>query len=132
MLRGTLYSQEWRGQSIGTAHLFWFAERCDRSVLYLFRNGFISPQPFPSGYPNHPGFDRYDVTERGREWAKGSEPLPEDTAGYMKFLHERIPNMDGVIEQYIADGLIAFERAGGVFCCCDARGGIGKKHISSW
>jgi hypothetical protein len=40
------------------------------AFFYLFRNGFISPQP-PSGYPNHPGFDRYDMTLRGLEWAKG-------------------------------------------------------------
>lgn len=79
------------------------------AFFYQFRNGFITPQP-PSGYPNHPNFDRYDVTVRGREWAEGMEPLPEDIAGYMKFLHDRILSFDPVIEQYIIDGLMAFER----------------------
>ena len=97
------------------------------AFFYLFRNGFISPQP-PSGYPNHPGFDRYDVTLRGLEWAKGNEPLPEDIAGYMKFLHDRIPNFDAVIEQYITDGLIAFER-GAYFAAAVMLGAASEKAL---
>lgn len=79
------------------------------AFFYLFRSGFITPQP-PSGYPNHPVWDRYDVTTRGLEWAKGNEPIPEDIDGYMAFLKTRIPNLDPVIEQYVRDGLMAFER----------------------
>lgn len=97
------------------------------AFFYLFRNGFISPQP-PSGYPNHPGFDRYDVTVRGLEWAKGNEPLPEDIAGYMKFLNGRIANLDVVIEQYITDGLIAFER-GAYFAAAVMLGAASEKAI---
>ena len=97
------------------------------AFFYLFRNGFISPQP-PSGYPNHPGFDRYDMTLRGLEWAKGNEPLPEDIAGYMKFLHDRIPNLDAVIEQYITDGLIAFER-GAYFAAAVMLGAASEKAL---
>jgi hypothetical protein len=97
------------------------------AFFYLFRNGFISPQP-PSGYPNHPGFDRYDMTLRGLEWAKGNEPLPEDIAGYMKFLHDQIPNLDAVIEQYITDGLIAFER-GAYFAAAVMLGAASEKAI---
>jgi hypothetical protein len=97
------------------------------AFFYLFRNGFISPQP-PSGYPNHPGFDRYDMTLRGLEWTKGNEPLPEDIAGYMKFLHDRIPNLDAVIEQYITDGLIAFER-GAYFAAAVMLGAASEKAL---
>lgn len=97
------------------------------AFFYLFRNGFISPQP-PSGYPNHPNFDRYDVTLRGIEWAKGNEPLPEEIAGYMKFLHDRIPNLDAVIAQYITDGLIAFER-GAYFAAAVMLGAASEKTI---
>lgn len=97
------------------------------AFFYLFRNGFISPQP-PSGYPNHPGFNRYDVTLRGIEWAKGNEPLPEDIAGYMKFLHDRIPNLDAVIVQYITDGLIAFER-GAYFAAAVMLGAASEKSL---
>jgi hypothetical protein len=97
------------------------------AFFYLFRNGFISPQP-PSGYPNHPGFDRYDMTLRGLEWAKGNEPLPEDIAGYMKFLHDRIPKLDAVIEQYITDGLIAFER-GAYFAAAVMLGAASEKAL---
>lgn len=68
------------------------------------------------------------MTLRGLEWAKGNEPLPEDIAGYMKFLHDRIPNLDAVIEQYIADGLIAFER-GAYFAAAVMLGAAAEKTI---
>jgi hypothetical protein len=68
------------------------------------------------------------VTLRGIEWAKGNEPLPEDIAGYMKFLHDRIQNLDAVIEQYITDGLIAFER-GAYFAAAVMLGAASEKTI---
>ena len=36
--------------------------------------------------------------------------LPEDALRYMKFLHEMVPTLDSVIEQYVSESLIAFER----------------------
>jgi hypothetical protein len=81
----------------------------NEAFFYLFRNGYITPQP-SDGYLNHPDFIRYDVTQRGRDWANGTEPLPEDIAGYMKFLHDRVPKLDAVVEQYVMEALIAFER----------------------
>jgi hypothetical protein len=68
------------------------------------------------------------MTLRGLEWAKGNEPLPEDIAGYMKFLHDRIPNLDAVIEQYITDGLIAFER-GAYFAAAVMLGAASEKAL---
>jgi hypothetical protein len=94
----------WEGAPYG------LQDAATEAFFYLSRNGYITPQPPHSGHPNHPAFDRYNVTERGLEWAKGDDPLPEDISGYMKFLHGRIPNLDKVVEQYIADGLLAFER----------------------
>ncbi|MFZ0705346.1 MAG: hypothetical protein WAM71_07065 [Candidatus Korobacteraceae bacterium] len=79
------------------------------AFFYLFHNGFITPAP-PDRYLNHPNFHTYCVTQRGMEWFKGGEPLPEDVAGYMKFLRERVSNMDAVIEQYVIEALTAFER----------------------
>lgn len=80
----------------------------NEAFFFLFRNGYIIPQP-PSGVNlNHPTFIRYDVTPRGHEWAEGNEPLPEDIAGYMKLLHQRVPNIDSVIDQYVAEAVRAF------------------------
>jgi len=75
---------------------------------YLVRCGYISP--LPGDASNILNLHSYTVTERGLAWFDGGEPLPEDIAGYMKFLHDRVPNMDAVIEQYVAEALIAFER----------------------
>jgi hypothetical protein len=80
------------------AEAFWFLVRC----------GYISPVPGDDS--NNLNLHGYTVTERGLAWFDSSEPLPEDVAGYMKFLHDRVHNMDAVIEQYVAEALIAFER----------------------
>ncbi len=79
------------------------------AFFYLFHNGFITPVP-PDRYLNHPNFHTYYVTQRGVEWFKGGDPLPEDVVGYMKFLRERVSSMDAVIEQYVIEALTAFER----------------------
>jgi hypothetical protein len=79
------------------------------AFFYLFHSGFITPAP-PDGYLNPPAFHRYYVTQRGVEWFKGGEPLPEDVGGYMKFLRERVSPMDAVVEQYVIEALTAFER----------------------
>jgi hypothetical protein len=97
------------------------------AFFYLFRNGFITPHP-PSSNLNHPGWESYNVTECGMEWAKGNEPLPEDIAGYMKFLRDRVTNLDTVIEQYVTDGLMAFER-GAYFAAAVMLGAASEKVI---
>src|SRR5438128_1253344 len=51
------------------------------AFLYLFHNGYTTLGP-SDGALNHPMFGQYYVTERGREWFKGGDPLPEDVAGY--------------------------------------------------
>lgn len=73
---------------------------------YLLRCGYISVLPNDSS--EHLNLHGYSVTERGLAWFDGGEPLPEDLAGYMKFLHERVPTMDEVIEQYVAEAVRAF------------------------
>jgi len=50
------------------------------------------------------------LTQRGVMWAKSADAPPEDADGYLKFLHGLVPNLDPVIEQYIAEGLSSFER----------------------
>jgi hypothetical protein len=82
----------------------------NEAFFYLIRNGYIVPQPPDGNYLNAPNPYLYDVTQRGKEWSEGIDPLPEDIAGYMKFLHDRVPNMDAVVELYVREALTAFER----------------------
>src|SRR5579872_4905240 len=74
------------------------------AFFYLFHNGFICPAP-SDGYLNHPTFHMYYVTQRGTEWFKGRDPMPEDVVGYMKFLRELVSTLDAVVEQYVIEAL---------------------------
>jgi hypothetical protein len=79
------------------------------AFYYLFRKGFTMPEP-PQNLPGNPSHATYHLTPRGVVWATGVEPLPEDAVGYMTSLHAMLPNLDSVVEQYIVEGLSAFER----------------------
>jgi hypothetical protein len=79
------------------------------AFYYLFHRGFTIPEP-PQSLPGYPSQATYHLTPRGIAWAASVEPLPEDVDGYMKVLHNLLPNLDSVIEQYISEGLSAFER----------------------
>ena len=79
------------------------------AFYYLFHNGFTIPEPPPT-LPGQPSHVTYHLTVRGLAWARGTEPLPEDVDGYMKALRKIVPALDSVIEQYIVEGLSAFER----------------------
>ena len=41
---------------------------------------------------------------------QGKEPLPEEAERYLKFLRERVPAIDPIIDQYVIEALAAFER----------------------
>ncbi len=79
------------------------------AFFHLFHKGFIAPGA-PDAHLNPPHLHTFNVTQRGRAWLQGKEPLPEDAERYMKFLHERVPAIDPVIEQYVIEALTAFER----------------------
>ena len=77
---------------------------------YLYQNGLAAPEP-PQDLPANPHQQvRHMLTQRGATWAAGGDPPPEDVAGYMRSLHNLVPNLDPVIGQYIAEGLTSFER----------------------
>jgi hypothetical protein len=69
----------------------------------------MTPEP-SNGALNHPNFNKYTITKRGRAWFNNTEPFPEEADGYMKFMHQLIPTLDPVIEQYVVEALTAFER----------------------
>ena len=77
---------------------------------YLLHNCYITR---PSSTPNFPGYgntEAFRVTQKGKEWASGSEPIPEDAVGYMRHLTTLVPNRDRVVEQYVQEALVTYER----------------------
>lgn len=79
------------------------------AFFHLFHKGYIAPGA-PDSHLNPPALHMFNVTNRGRAWFQGKEPLPEDAERYMKFLRERVPAIDPIIEQYVIEALTAFER----------------------
>ena len=103
----------------------------NEAFFFLIRNGYIIPEVDRSmTFPMHaPRGDRYDVTPRGKRWAERTdEPLPEDTAGYMKLLKQNVATLDPVVEEYIKNALIAFN-GGADFAAAVMVGAAAEKEI---
>ena len=79
------------------------------AFFHIFHKGYIAPAA-PDSHLNPPHLHMFNVTQRGRAWFQGKEPLPEDAERYMKFLRERVPALDPIIEQYVIEALTAFDR----------------------
>lgn len=79
------------------------------AFFYIFHKGYIAPAA-PDSALNPPHLHIFNVTQRGRAWFQGNEPLPEDAEQYMKFLRARIHALDPIIEQYVIEALTAFDR----------------------
>ncbi len=77
-------------------------------LWYLIHHGFILPQW--RDFPSIAVGTQYWMTERGRRWANGADPMPEDVAGYVGQLDALAPRLDPIIRQYIAEGLGSFRR----------------------
>ena len=82
------------------------AEACQ----YLLHNGFITRPPEEVTFPGNRNDNKFLVTRKGKEWASGNEPIPEDAAGFMRHLNTLIPKLDRVIELYVQEALITLER----------------------
>ncbi len=77
---------------------------------YLLNARYVYPKPTLDYLNFSRSSEWYCWTERGLEWIKGTEPIPEEATGYMRFLKELVPTLDEVIEQYVKEALIAFNR----------------------
>ena len=75
---------------------------------YLLNTGYIMRgiQTNIQGFPN---FAFYKTT-RGEAWAASAGPVPEDVDGYLNLLRKLVPVLDPVMEQYVTEGLKAYER----------------------
>jgi hypothetical protein len=74
--------------------------------LYLQRRGFVIPgsKTFPSLDSSH-----LEITNRGREWIYGTDPIPELQAEYLTTLQKMVPNLDEVVREYVVEGLGSFQ-----------------------
>jgi hypothetical protein len=79
------------------------------AFFFLFHKGFIAPGNFDDAL-NQPALYEFRVTERGRVWLQGEEPLPENAEKYMRFLRGHVTTLDPVIDQYVVEALTAFDR----------------------
>jgi hypothetical protein len=73
---------------------------------------------------NGGGITRHPAAHNGPP----AEPPPEDVSGYLKYLRRVVPKLDAVIEQYVAEGLSAFER-GTYFAAAVMIGAASEKAI---
>ncbi len=78
---------------------------------YLLHSGLITRAPHPPSFPAGPStINSFLVTLKGQEWAQGGDLIPEDVAGFMKGFNTIVPNLDSVIEQYVQEALVTYER----------------------
>src|SRR6202041_2229773 len=77
---------------------------------YLIYTGLVVPNPPSARADLLLGNAEYYKTSRGAEWAAGQEPVPEDSAGYLRIVRGLVPGLDSVIEKYISEGLSSFIR----------------------
>jgi len=76
---------------------------------HLLSFGYIIPRPLTkSRDPRDP--DRFAVTKAGQQWIAGTDPIPEDRAGYVAALLKLVPNLNSVTKQYAEEALITYER----------------------
>ena len=81
----------------------------NQGFFYLLNAGYVFPKP-TGDYLNFTRSEWYCWTERGLQWIKGAEPIPEEVVGYINFLKEQVPTLDEVIGQYILEALTSFNR----------------------
>jgi len=75
---------------------------------YLLNTGYIM-RGIQTNLQGFPSF-AFHKTTRGEAWAASAGPVPEDVDGYLNFLRKLVPILDPVMEQYVTEGLKAYER----------------------
>lgn len=89
----------------------------------LIALGYIVPQLNASGHDP----TRFAVTDIGRQWASGGDPVPEDQQGFLAAL-KLVPNLDLVIRQYVQEALLTYER-GALFASAVMIGAASEKAV---
>jgi hypothetical protein len=76
----------------------------------IIRTGFVSEQPNQNFGVNRPTGQWFRWTARGLAWIDDAQAIPEDPSAYMHYLRENAGKLDPVVEQYVRDALVAFDR----------------------
>ena len=75
----------------------------------ILRSGFVVEEPGDYFGFAPPSGDSFRWTGRGQAWIDDAQPVPEDGSAYMEYLRS-VGSLDCVVEQYISEALVAFER----------------------
>ena len=77
------------------------------AYIHLVVSGIIIPKPQA---PNFPSFNRFVLTSFGKEWIIADHIIPEDAIGFLSALKHSIQALDPVVEQYIQEALVTYDR----------------------
>lgn len=80
------------------------------AYLKLIRNGYVAEQPSDNFGSAPPSGQWFRWTARGLAWIQDAQAVPEDTSAYMSYLKDRVSGLDAVVEQYVSEALVAFDR----------------------
>jgi hypothetical protein len=77
----------------------------------IIQSGFVVEQPAQQFFERtRPSGQSFRWTERGNAWISDSQPVPEAPSAYMGYLRGQVGRLDLVVEQYVSEALVAFER----------------------
>ncbi len=77
----------------------------------IVRSGYVAEQPSSSNFGTHPPSGQwFRWTARGQAWINDAQPVPEDPSAYMNYLRNLVDSLDPVVEQYVSEALVAFDR----------------------
>ncbi|MEG9433740.1 hypothetical protein [Terriglobus sp. ADX1] len=76
----------------------------------ILRSGFVVEQPSDNFGTAPPSGQWFRWTERGKMWIEEAHAVPEDPSAYMHYLRDLVGNLDPVVEQYVSEALVSFDR----------------------
>lgn len=77
----------------------------------IVQSGFVVEQPAQQFFERtRPSGQWFRWTARGQAWIDDAQPVPEHPSAYMDYLRSLVGALDPVVEQYVAEALVAFDR----------------------
>ncbi len=80
------------------------------AYLKILRSGFVVEQPGTDFGMMPPSGQSFRWTAQGQAWVNDAQPVPEEASFYMDYLRTLVADLDPVVEQYVSEALVAFER----------------------
>ena len=76
----------------------------------ILRSGFVVEQPDDNFGVAPPSGQWFRWTARGQTWLDDAQAVPEDSSAYMDYLRTAVSSLDPIVEQYVSEALVAFDR----------------------